>query len=798
MSEPKKAKAQYAAFLSYAHADRKAAIALQKTLERYRVPRELRGRFAGRDRIAPIFRDEDDLEAHSDLTGRVRQALASSDFLIVVCSPAAARSRWVNLEIAEFAALRGRDAIVAVIATGEPTVFNEASAPEGAFPPALLYALDADGHPIGDIHPEPLAPSLEARKGEKPKTVLSLTAQRVAARLLGVSLTEFAGREALDERRRRRRSQALATAFAGVAAVAVAAGGWARLESLRAERERARADANYALAVDAAETVTSEIIEGLINVEGVAIGSLDAIAEAADGVLSELASQQDVVGRDFSGLQAALFHQIGVIEFNRGRIEAVERARERIVDVYEAERALGAPSVRVETYYGVSFCLQASVHRAREEYRSAAEAADQCVRRILEASRAAVDPADAATFPPLLFGAYVDRGETQRLLGDIDAAAEDLAAARAIVETNTGVEEISEAGIATMYDLEGQIAEARGKGVEALAAYESAIERLQAAARDYDTASKRRRGILYYRKAHVQHFFQYDSEAALISIEMAVSTFRAIADSDPDRERWGLDLAQALDFKGIILGWLRREDEALAAYEEALAIREGVAASGDVDAARIESLLAESYRSIGVLLAQTGQAEEGLAALDKALSIFRSRYDAEPALETGRSLASLFDSMATARIILAGDVVTDEAAGFFDQSEDVYLDMADRFPTAIDFFIDSYLLVALRRRLGYVDRGDDARALSSILPAYRLARPLAQTRESVEFQVYYFVLEASIVEAVGTEACPALFEALLDRQDALSESLPDNYVEWTPPGEGPIDPETAGVLEFCR
>lgn len=84
---------RYQAFISYSHEDEKWAAWLQSRLESLRVS-SLPEKYPAR----PIFRDRSDLSA-GELTESIRAALRASNSLIVVCSPAAARSRWVNQEI---------------------------------------------------------------------------------------------------------------------------------------------------------------------------------------------------------------------------------------------------------------------------------------------------------------------------------------------------------------------------------------------------------------------------------------------------------------------------------------------------------------------------------------------------------------------------------------------------------------------------------------------------------------------------------------------------------------------------
>jgi hypothetical protein len=101
---------KYAAFLSYSHLDQASAIRIQEALETFDFPADLVGQETqwGKvpPRIAPLFRDNDELQA-GDLGEELKTALRQSRFLIVVCSPAAARSKWIEQEIAYFYSIRG-------------------------------------------------------------------------------------------------------------------------------------------------------------------------------------------------------------------------------------------------------------------------------------------------------------------------------------------------------------------------------------------------------------------------------------------------------------------------------------------------------------------------------------------------------------------------------------------------------------------------------------------------------------------------------------------------------------------
>ena len=95
---------KYRGFISYSHADEKAVQRLLYRLETYVMPNKLRHGDAGSmsdGRLGSFFRDKEELSA-GDLPSQITEALAGSDYLIVVCSPNAVQSHWVNKEIVAF------------------------------------------------------------------------------------------------------------------------------------------------------------------------------------------------------------------------------------------------------------------------------------------------------------------------------------------------------------------------------------------------------------------------------------------------------------------------------------------------------------------------------------------------------------------------------------------------------------------------------------------------------------------------------------------------------------------------
>jgi Tfp pilus assembly protein PilF len=215
---------KYRAFISYSHADTEWADWLHRSLEQYRVPRPLVGT-EGRDgpipqRLFPIYRDRAETPATADLQEYVTKALQDSDSLIVICSPNARRSRWVDQEIITFKRLGRENRIFAVIVGGEPNVseLQGEESPYECFPRALRVRLRPDGT-LSSEKIEPAAadarPQKDGREGARLKLI---------AGILGLDLDVLRRRDVEQERRRARLFGGIAI-FMGVLAVAAAIGG---------------------------------------------------------------------------------------------------------------------------------------------------------------------------------------------------------------------------------------------------------------------------------------------------------------------------------------------------------------------------------------------------------------------------------------------------------------------------------------------------------------------------------------------------------------------------------------------
>ena len=117
---------QYYLFLSYSRIDSRAAAYLHRKIEHFRipvkfVPKDLLS--GGQKFVRPVFRDKRDLKnTEQSFTKDIQDALRSSRYLLVLCSPDSAKSTWVDREVQYFLETHENDfsKIVPVILRGQP------------------------------------------------------------------------------------------------------------------------------------------------------------------------------------------------------------------------------------------------------------------------------------------------------------------------------------------------------------------------------------------------------------------------------------------------------------------------------------------------------------------------------------------------------------------------------------------------------------------------------------------------------------------------------------------------------
>jgi tetratricopeptide (TPR) repeat protein len=337
---------RYRAFISYSHADAATAAWLHRKLEGWRVPARMRAENpALPERLTPIFRDREDL-ASGELGPLIQSALADSAALLVVCSPEAARSRWVDEEIRAFRRAGGGARIYAVIVAGEPHSSDERE----CFPPALR----ADGA-------EPLAADLRPGGDGRELALLKLISG-----LLGVPLDALRQREA---RRRHQRMLAITSIAVAVMLVTSFLAVQAVIARQAAERRQKQAEALVGFMLGDLNDKLSEVSR-LDILEGVHDHAMEYFASLPDTDVTEQSLEQRT--------QALL--RIGNVRQEQGHLDkalesyaAAEKLAGRLARAQPANIARQLMHADTLAFIGTMHWYQGAPDRAQSGFDAALE-----------------------------------------------------------------------------------------------------------------------------------------------------------------------------------------------------------------------------------------------------------------------------------------------------------------------------------------------------------------------------------------------------------------------------------------
>jgi len=400
---------RYWSFISYAHADKSHADWLHHALESYRIPRRLVGEVVAGckvpGRIAPVFLDRADLAASGDLDANITAALRDSHSLIIICSPAAARSERVQREIELFNSIGKSDRVLALIVAGRPNASVRGLNPEEeCFPPPLRRPADLSGSGR-----EYLAADLRDGKPTRRDAMLKLVAG-----ILDIQLDALRRR---DLQRQQRRWFAITTiSLLGLAVTSTAAViAWKeRTAALRAEA-RARDEAHTAQQVTDFLISTFDLV-GSKDRDGSRVLARDLLDRGALELSTGLTEQPLVRGRMLEAI-GRVYRQLGLYA----------QARPLLVDALTMRRSLpDADPVEL----GSSLAQLAALAIAEDQF----EAAEPDAKEALAALARSTDPRAPMLRVELLL-AMGDGYITQADFPKADAA---IAEALAISESSYG------------------------------------------------------------------------------------------------------------------------------------------------------------------------------------------------------------------------------------------------------------------------------------------------------------------------------------------------------------------------
>ena len=292
----------YDAFISYSHeADEILAPQLQRGLERLGKPWWRRRPFIS------VFRDETSFGAGSDLEGAIEGALDESSHLIMLLSPEAAASPWVNEEAKHWADTKGVESMsFAVTRWGAPGASLASFRWDGPdVPPALR----------GRLH-EPLAIDMRWAAGATDLTLDNPQFEgdiaMLAAAVKGINRDQLVGEMvAMRTRARIVTGSLILAALILLGAIAASGTGWllARNQQASAEAAAAQADQDRGAAEslrDEANLAAAEATQLKKNAETAAdeAESLRLDAVAARAAAETAATQAEEASKEAAGAAA--------------------------------------------------------------------------------------------------------------------------------------------------------------------------------------------------------------------------------------------------------------------------------------------------------------------------------------------------------------------------------------------------------------------------------------------------------------------------------------------------------------
>ena len=582
---------KYRAFISYSHRDTGWADWLHKGLESYRPPKQVIGTVTPRGpvpkRLHPIFRDREELASATDLGTLLTEALQQSACQLVICSPQAAKSKWVNEEILAFKRLGREDRIFCLIVGGEPNATDMPGREDDeCFPPALRYRLGPGGH-LSSTRTEPIAADARAGKDGKDNAKLKLIAG-----LLGV------GFDALKRREQQRRTRRLVIfSSAATAGMVVTSGlaGYALVQRGVAQRQTVRAEAEARTAKE-----TTRFLVDLFKVadpseaRGNTITAREMLDKGAARVEHDLAKEPAIQATLMDTL-GSVYMGLGLYKQARPLLDRAVTARRSVpgVDPLELSDSL--------SHQGDLLSAQAEYAAGEKAYRDA----------IGIASARPDDPKSRDELATSLYGL----GVLQALDGRFPDAEKNLREAFRMQQALYGSSHPTIAR--TMKDLARAMADGGDlNGAVALMRSAVAMQREQRGDEPHPDLAEvlNDMGLLFYRHGDFEDSEKFFRES------LAMKS-RLLGDKHPEIAAGLENVAAVLQDKGDLAGAEALYRQASEMYRELLG--------------EYHPQFANTVINLASLQYDRGETKEALASIKTALTIYRKVYPADNA-ETAR------------------------------------------------------------------------------------------------------------------------------------------------------------------
>jgi tetratricopeptide (TPR) repeat protein len=561
--------ALYDAFISYSHAkDKPIAAALQSVVQKLGKPWYRR-------RALRVFRDDTSLSATPHLWPTIEQALGQSRFFILLASPEAAASKWVNKEVAYWLEHNGVETLLIGVTDG-------------------VLAWDEAIDDFGWRDGTPLPPVLTGRFSVEPKWV-GLTAYRdgadqrdakfielgadFAAAIRGMPKEDLLSQEVRQQRRALTLAWSAAGALLLLATAATGAGVLAyraQQQAVRAEQqavaERDTATRNFKLAQKTADSLVFDIARGLRDVEGMRADAVRKILETAKATFEQLAAaapddlelqrSRSVMLNEFGETYLTLGNLGEALKSFRDGLAIRERLAKADPNNAGWQRDLSVSRNRV----GDVLVAQGDLAEALKSFREGLAIAERLAKS---------DP-DNAGWQRDLTVSYERVGDVLVTQGDLGEALKSFRDGLAIRE-RLAKSDPDNAGwqrdLTVSYDRVGDVQVAQGNLGDALKSFRHGLAiRERLATSDPNNAGWQRDLTVSYERVGNTLVAQSNLEEALQSFRADLAITERLAKSDPNNAGWQRDLAISHGRAAPVLRRLGKVAEALAELRQGQAI----------------------------------------------------------------------------------------------------------------------------------------------------------------------------------------------------------------------------------
>ncbi len=659
----------YMAFISYRHADnteedKQWATWLHQQLEVYDVPHELIGAKNLRgeiipDRIYPVFRDEVSLPANADLSQAITDALDRSQFLVVLCSPRAVQSKYVNEEILHFKATGKEDRIMAGLLLGEPNASIDPAKtedPEHAetlecFPEALQYRLLPNGELDKSQPTEPIAANFrlpDGRKGvtnpavykqqlleqgrpRKEAERLSLAYEeqintaklKIIAGILGVGLEELADRDKLHQLKKAKESARKARRFSaivgGLMIFALAGAGVAVQQYIRAQSHLERAEDLLGTVRKSIDFLNFDARDAFNNY--LPTQERARISEEIDKLAELLAEYGNDSTQDIRQRAVALAQKADLILVNNQmdprQAEGLYLEANRLLKLLvenAPDSALFQSDLSISFERLGDFSLRlGNTQQALQHY----QAKLQIDKKLM-----ALDP-ENSQFQRDLSISFERLGDLALRLGNTQQALEHYQAALEIAQKRVALNPDTpqfQRGLAVYLEKLGNVALQLGSTQQALEHYQAALDaRKKLVTLDPNNSQfQRDLSISFENLGDLAQLRLSNTKQALEHYQAALDTRKKLLALDPDNSQFRHDLSISLERLGDLALKTGNTQQALEHYQATLDARQKLLAL-DPDNIQVQHDLAVSFDRLGNIALRLDNTQQALEHYQAAL-----------------------------------------------------------------------------------------------------------------------------------------------------------------------------------